>query len=219
MLKCLCIGSSLDLPREGVLYSDTWIAKCREKFPGIDFINRSQWAQTSRILNDPQALEFVRPDVIILHLGIVDCAPRRIFENYILRANALLLKMIFKYSIWKISKGKYPSWAVVPEKKFEMNFENYLKRCKKSGIRKVVLISIGNPGPSMIRRNPRIAENVDHYNSVLYRLSEKYDFVENVMPLKNPEMTDYLPDGYHISPCGHDKILNSLQLIIDKVKH
>ena len=59
MLKCLCIGSSLDLPREGVLYSDTWIAKCREKFPGIDFINRSQWAQTSRILNDPQALEFL----------------------------------------------------------------------------------------------------------------------------------------------------------------
>lgn len=105
MLKCLCIGSSLDLPREGVLYSDTWIAKCREKFPGIDFINRSQWAQTSRILNDPQALEFVRPDVIILHLGIVDCAPRRIFENYILRANALLLKMIFKYSIWKILRA------------------------------------------------------------------------------------------------------------------
>ena len=102
MLKCLCIGSSLDLPREGVLYSDTWIAKCREKFPGIDFINRSQWAQTSRILNDPQ---FVRPDVIILHLGIVDCAPRRIFENYILRANALLLKMIFKYSIWKILRA------------------------------------------------------------------------------------------------------------------
>ena len=68
MLKCLCIGSSLDLPREGVLYSDTWIAKFREKFPGIDFINRSQWAQTSRILNDPQALEFVRPDVIILHM-------------------------------------------------------------------------------------------------------------------------------------------------------
>ena len=100
-----------------------------------------------------------------------------------------------------------------------MNFENYLKRCKKSGIRKVVFISIGNPGPSMIRRNPHIAENVDRYNSVLYRLSEKYDFVENVMPLKNPEIIDYLPDGYHLSPCGHDKILNSLQPIIEKIKN
>lgn len=52
----------------------------------------------------------------------------------------------------------------------------------------------------MIRRNPRIAENVDHYNSVLYRLSEKYDFVENVMPLKNPEMTDYLPGWISYQP-------------------
>ena len=57
MLKCLCIGSSLDLPREGVLYSDTWIAKCREKFPGIDFIivanghKRQEYSMIRRLLN------------------------------------------------------------------------------------------------------------------------------------------------------------------------
>lgn len=204
--KILCIGSSIDLPRKGVLYSDTWISLLRVAYLGkdIEVVNRSLWAQTSKILVEPQQLEFIKPDITIINLGIVDSAPRKIFEKYLLHRG--IEKLLFKYTLWFIFPYRLKGAAFVSIKDFEYNLKNYFDRfyrcAGKNGI--IIVCKIGIPNYTMILKNKKIKENVTAYNKCLEPLCSKYDYVKLIDPLYDATNKNlYLPDGYHINVIGH----------------
>lgn len=215
-IKCLCIGDSLALPRPGVLFSETWPYKCQYTFSeSIIFENRSQWAQTTSSLLLPNYLEFYQPEIVIIHLGIVDCAPRKIFENYTLKHNALLLKKIFKNILWKIFKNKYKTFTIVKKEQYEYNIRNYIERCKDNNVKKIILIPICPPAISFLKKNPKTS--VDEYNSILKQLSNEYVFVDYAQALPNNSDAFYLDDGYHINNIGHDKIFEAISPIVKSI--
>jgi acyl-CoA thioesterase-1 len=94
-MKVLCIGDSLALPGHHNKYEDTWFYKLKKEFPGHDFISFFKRQLTTEILvtigggekiegafpTGADCLEHYMPEIVIIQLGIVDCAPRLINEK------------------------------------------------------------------------------------------------------------------------------------------
>jgi acyl-CoA thioesterase I len=93
--KILCIGDSLALPGHLNLYEDTWYYKLKKRFPTYDFISYFKRQLTTDALvtlgggekgvdkwpKGADCLEAYMPAIVILQLGIVDCAPRLLHKN------------------------------------------------------------------------------------------------------------------------------------------
>lgn len=214
-IKCLCIGDSLALPRDGVLFSETWLYKCQQILSDfIVFENRSQWAQTTNSLKSTNYLEYYQPEIVVIHLGIVDCAPRKIFESYYIKANSLIIKFFLKYILWKIFNKRSKLFSIVKEKQYESNIRNYLERCKNNNVKKVILISTCPPAIQFLQKNPSVMAVIEKYNSILYKLHNEYEFVEYVSPIPNDDKSFYLADGYHVNIIGHNNIFETIYPIL-----
>lgn len=217
-MKCLCIGDSLALPRKGVLFSETWFYKCQQAFSDfIIFDNRSQWAQTTKALQSPNILEYYQPEIVVIHLGIVDCAPRRIFENFILNANAVIIKTVFKHLVWRFFNVRYKKFSIISEKQFENNVRDYLERCKNNNVKKVVIISICPPTTTFLQKNSAVKIAVEKYNSILEKITDKYEFAEYVCAIPNNDNKFFLDDGHHINNVGHDVIFKTIYSIFNSL--
>jgi acyl-CoA thioesterase-1 len=81
-MKIACIGDSLGMPRENVLYEDTWFFRVQQSHPEKMFISCFQRSLTTDMLLDNfDEYSFIKPDYLILQLGICDCAPRLINDK------------------------------------------------------------------------------------------------------------------------------------------
>ena len=108
-MKILCIGDSLGLPREECAFEETWISLLRNKYPQHTFIGQFEGG---RLIDDSLRAyngyyKYYRADVVILQLGICDCAPRYVNErksiNRLIRKFFYLLGLSNLY--WRIVKS------------------------------------------------------------------------------------------------------------------
>ena len=79
--KILFITDSLAFPRrepEAVMYEDTYIALLKTEFPQCDFIHHGRGGATIVELFKHSIYyhETLRPDLVFMQSGVVDCAPR-----------------------------------------------------------------------------------------------------------------------------------------------
>ena len=161
-------------------------------FKDLDFITYLQRSLTTNTLvslggggtdNFPRGsdlLEYYMPDIIIVQLGIVDCAPRLFNKDKLIMKIIDRLPKFFKTFIYntklkitgRIAENSYVSLNV-----FKKNLIDYLDRAKQNNIRKIIFIAISYPDERMKRKNPKIYDQVDLYNKVLFSMSELYDNV------------------------------------------
>ena len=128
-MKVLCISDSLGLPRDGVSYEETWFYKLITRFPHVHFISKFQRLQTTSVLKEKDYSSYYHPDIVIMQLGICDCAPRIILQNDL---KWLLLERILnrinKNLFWKLIK-KYKKRSadvvMVSPEKFRGNISRY----------------------------------------------------------------------------------------------
>lgn len=222
-MKVLCIGDSLTLPGHLNTYEDTWICRLKKRFPAYDFITFFQRGITTDVLvtagggdavdGFPQGadcLEFYMPDVVVVQLGIVDCAPRFLRKRSLLGRGLSVLPGACSAVAWKIVKKctrRSLEKADVPPARFEANLVNYLRRCRERGVKKAVLIEICRPGERMVSRNPGILEAVGRYNASIRKVASHYPFAVSVAPLveSDPSVSIY-QDGYHPNRSGHERV-------------
>lgn len=96
----VCVGDSTSLPGHTNTFEDTWFYKLSESFDNLRFVSIFRRAITTDILvtegggdkvdNLPKGadcLEFYNPNIVVLQLGIVDCAPRLLtnFDKIIIK--------------------------------------------------------------------------------------------------------------------------------------
>ena len=79
--KVLFITDSLAFPRtepEAVMYEDTYIALLKAAFPQCDFIHHGRGGATIVDLfkHSTYYHETLKPDLVFMQSGVVDCAPR-----------------------------------------------------------------------------------------------------------------------------------------------
>ena len=141
MKVVLCNGDSLGMPRENVKFESTWYYKLSNELlhSGFYFVNNFKRANTTNFLNHGDALEYYSPNIVIVQLGIVDCAPR------VYKTNGILLKVVNKLPnryqklFWAISKKfrkRSLKRADVNINAFEDNLVDFLNRC--AGLKNVL---------------------------------------------------------------------------------
>lgn len=218
MKKVLCIGDSLGLPRPGVSYEQTWFAMLQNHYQNeFCFIPSFRRALTSADIASVDNLEIYNPQIVILQVGIVDCAPRLFKRNskliFIINRAPSLIKSVF----WRIAKKirqRKLSNADVSISEFKENLSRYLDRCQQIKTEKVVLISIQNPGSTMLKNNPELLQAIQLYNNILSEMVHLYQFVIKIDPLRNASNTFYVEDGYHLNELGAKAIFENIKEIL-----
>jgi len=221
--RWLIIADSLALPRPGVTYQATWPYLLQREFPNCDWVNLARRSSvTTRLVTDGDSgadcLEFYAPDGVILHLGICDCAPRlyrqgSIFQHLVYRLPGNLGRRIS--DLLESYRGRRADNALVGERQFRTNLENYLQRCKEAGV-KVIALEIMPVGKEMIGKNPGIVGQIEKYNRI-YR-----DFAASSGHMKVVKIFDaaanieqFTLDGYHLNEQGNRLVYCSL---VDAIK-
>ncbi len=230
MKKILCIGDSLTLPRgEDVKYENTWFYLLKHYFQDIDFISFFKRGITTNILVQEgggdkntaekypfgaDCLEHYKPNIIILQLGIVDCAPRLLKQGMETKlVNHLPKKIANIYiKLIKTTRKRNTANTYVSLKKFEDNLINYFERCKNQNIEKLIIIKIAIPSQEMVDKNPEIIKNVIKYNAVYDKLEKKYPFVNSINPLDSSKTNEIIfTDGYHPNAKGNTFVYSELK--------
>lgn len=211
----------MGLPREEVLFEETWISKLVKQRKDIDFIWNFQRSQTTRILKSKDSLEYYSPDFIIIQLGIVDCAPRLINRNGMFYKFLIRFPKNIQNIIWKIIKKiKRRDRRIVDVSKdeFQRNIIDFFSRCKSIGVRKVFYILICSPSDKVIDKSPDFNLNIKEYNNIIEEVTKRFgDLVECINPLdekaKN-EYNDLYVDGYHPSSVGNEVVFKNISKLL-----
>ena len=216
MKRVLCIGDSLGLPRTEMAYENTWYSILTKRLPNFEYIPRFQRAMTTNFLvkdNSADYLENFKPNILIMQIGIVDCAPRYLPESSIVvkiinRLPVGLNNLFWKF--WKKTKKRTPKYANVLPPNFRKNLFDFFTRCNKTGVEKVVVIKIAMPGTQMVNRNSEIINQVNHYNSIYHSLAEEFELITLIDPLASGKDDSFIEDGYHLSGRGAQLITRDL---------
>ena len=236
--KVLCIGDSLATPSTSdIMYEDTWIYKMKIKYPEFDFISQCKGGSDTRLLVsqggggvDPKFypkgsdyLEHFKPSIVILQMGIVDCAPRLFNKRLELRLlKARIMPSIVATLYIKLKKkyyGRQAKHAFVPAREFENNLNNYFLRCSRNNVSKLVIVLIGTPGLKMVENNPRILVSINIYNQIYKKFAAIYPFIVCVNPLIPTKYDSgiYLEDGYHPNRFGNTMVFEEVCSALESV--
>ncbi|MCO5949298.1 SGNH/GDSL hydrolase family protein [Mucilaginibacter flavidus] len=201
MSNITIIGDSLAYNRpDGLDNNLRWPALLKEKLPGYQINNLSLGSSTSDRFRKVGAL-LSDTDILIVQIGIVDCAPRlfTMLENKII---ARLPSFISKRIIAQVKKKRTQSTNrsyVKPE-----IFERNLLELFNTFARKVVLyVKILPAGKRFVSLNPTIQSAITQYNAIIDKCAKDYKHV-HLIDLKLNDIDDYtLEDGYHLNAKGH----------------
>ncbi len=209
----LCIGDSIGMPRDGVIYAETWFYLLSENFKEHHFIYSFKRALTTDELINKDFLEFINPNYVVLQIGIVDCAPRYFRKGSFVEIFVNKLPKLLRDNFWKIKKKisqRKKNFSYVSEHKYKENIISYIDRCMKLGIEKVFILPIILPGTKMIKSNPQIVEQLNRYNLILNEVEliyEKVHLIKFNLPFTE---SDFVDDGYHLNSSGQKIVGRSL---------
>ena len=220
--KILVITDSVSMPRPGVKYEDTWLYLLKQEFPGYDFIDRSARGTTTyRLVTEGgggvDLLESYNPDIVILQMGITECAPR-LFKKpgleYFIVSKVLPAGLRKKYiEIVKRKRIRNPDIPEVSPKQFKENIISYLKRAEKLSS-KVIIIMINPPTDLFIQKSPRIKQNIDLYNIIYLKAAKLFHNTETAAPFENIDINTLSTDELHVNTKGAKIIFETLKPLL-----
>ena len=217
--RVLIITDSVGMPRPEVGYEHTWIYRLKQKFPGYDIMDRSARGSTSHRLvteggGGVDLLETYMPDIVIMQLGITECAPRLFRKQgpeFFVMNRIMNNDMRARYiSFIKKKRVRDPRLTDVSPEIFRQNIRNYFSRAEESGSQVIVLL-IARPGELVLGKSPHIKENIDLYNRIFSEEAVPFDNVMLVEPFGEDDDLDRLfLDELHLTPEGYGIIYDRL---------
>jgi hypothetical protein len=204
-LKILFITDSLAFPRrepESVLYEETYIALLKSEFPDCDFIHHGRGGATIVDLfkHSTYYHEMLRPDLVFMHSGVVDCAPRAltVIEQQVLSrlplVNRPLTALVKKYSAL-LRRMRGMTYTPVAE------FAHYVDLFEKL-FKKVYWIDILPALDAYEAKLQGIQRNTGIYSAVLRRRA--------VIDTSHFQAVDIMSDFHHLSASGHLRMFMAL---------
>lgn len=222
-MRIVIIGDSLAMARETekILLEDTYgylLKIFLETKSHTDvFIMARRSNDTSIQSADDHLLYDIKqflPDIVIIQIGIVDCAPRifgKIERNIIAHLPASFSAKVINFcSKRRLFLTKYFPKVYVNIKDFETNMRKILDAIKE--IKAIpMIVNIAKPGPEILSRSYNSLQNVTDYNEVHHRLCAEYnaEYVDAFNITENDKHC-LLNDGMHFSKYGHKKLADIL---------
>ncbi|AEG18373.1 SGNH/GDSL hydrolase family protein [Methanobacterium paludis] len=221
------VGDSLSMvrPSEGIVYQDTYSFKL-QKLLGSEF----HVVQRSKRMNDFLSQSYQLEDdvlnngsnVVVFHIGIVDCAPRlfgkkrhfilNLFLQYPVIKNLAYLLIKFKSRYRRFWTHYFPK-TFVSESKFRERLEYIVNEIRKKTNSSIILINIADTTERNKFKSYDFEKNIKNYNEIIKEVVKKnYDICNllNFYDLTKNKEKLLLEDGIHISKKGHDILANSL---------
>lgn len=211
MFKVLVLTDSLALPRykpEICKYEDTWPNLLRNNY----IVHQvSIGAATSDILlKQVNYHKLFNPDIVILQVGIVDCAPR-FMSRLVLDITyqfGLLGKFLRNFFNRKWIRRRF-NISYVNQKKFRF----YINRIQAGFDCPLIALTIIPASDLYEGILPGVKKRIDLYNKIL---KEEIKFIietDNILKV-NGVMTDH----HHINKNGHEYIYSEIEKLIDSIK-
>ena len=210
----LILTDSLAFPRtepELVSYEQTWVALLKRRFPGIDFVHCGRGGATIEDLFKHSTYYHgtIKPDLVLMQSGIVDCAPRAlsVIEQQVLKRlpiiGSMLLALVRKNVAlvrrWRgmsyTSLASYEAWVQA----FEHLYAN------------VYWIGIMPADAEYEACVEGITTAVERYNGVLRR--------RNYISTADFSSSDIMSDHHHLNADGHcrlaARLADTVQLLVN----
>ena len=170
-----------------------------------------------------EQVELKKPDVVIVHVGIVDCAPR----VFLRREGAFVANIRIPWVRDRILKFAHDHRKAIVERRrkvyvplwrFEKLIEEVVRKARETAVKSLVFINIIDPPDSVEERSPGFQKNVIAYNRVL-QAQTKHDLVSlidlNRMIHDEGGSSALTVDGIHLNERGHVLLANEL---VDRIK-
>ncbi|MCU1733983.1 MULTISPECIES: hypothetical protein [unclassified Pseudomonas] len=223
MNKVLVLTDSLGLPRVSpalITDDECWTYRladdCAGRFrmrtvsvPGMD---SSQLLSLSR---DYYAA--LKPDIVVVQVGIVDCYPRAIKKAEL--SILLRLPTFISRPVHRLVKRFYARLIVsrsiryVPPASFRANL---LALSEVFAGAKILIVPIAPPSLAYQARNPLIAQSVEEYNELL-----KEQFPAGFMNKCYPAGVVgeiFLSDNHHLNDAGNGLVFESVKTALDALE-
>lgn len=234
-LKILILADSLALPRGkswgNIPYETTYPYLLQKSLIEIPRLSQSviiergmRFRTVEKVLEDWDELVGLRqPQIVIIHVGIVDCAPRVLSQKqYSLisklpkKIRDIILKGIHKYR--SIIIRTFSQKVYVTELKFKKYIREIIDRANEDNVQSLVFINIITPPDDLEIRSPGYQKNVKKYNHIL-ETSCNNDFVTlldlDKIIIDNGKTENLTIDGMHINISGHQLLSEELVRIIN----
>ncbi|WP_198034389.1 SGNH/GDSL hydrolase family protein [Dyadobacter tibetensis] len=212
--RIVILGDSLAMPRimDGIRFEDTYAYHLAKEFePDFTLYNRAKRANTFAkqavewTLND----DFIcyNPKIVIIHLGIVDCAPRLFSElqNKVIEMMPAPIRkpIITFFSKRRLFFTRLFKKVYVDKKCFEAGIRSILTHIDSSK-QKTIIVGIAPTNTVNANRSYGFEANIMDYNNILKNVAatkENTIFLD-VRDQINPDI-HLLPDGIHLTKEGH----------------
>ena len=230
-MKILILADSLALPREGVggnsllevTYPFLFDQRLRRRLGAsapITFERGMRRRTIEYVLDEwNELVELRKPDVVIVHVGIVDCAPR----VFLRRESSFVANIRFPWLRNRILKFVHDHRRSIVEKRrkvyvplprFERLVQNVVEKAREAKLTLLLFVNIISPPNSVEDRSPGFQNNVLAYNRVLHDQT-KHAWV-SLIDLNNLIQTaggtqNLTVDGIHLSERGHDLLAKELE--------
>jgi hypothetical protein len=211
MFKVLVLTDSLALPRnkpEICTYEETWPNLLRNNY----IVHQvSIGAATSDILLKQVSYhKLFNPDIVILQVGIVDCAPRFMSRLALdITYQFGLLGKFFRNIFNRKWIRKRINLSYVNQKKFRI----YIKRIQAGFDCPLIALSIIPASDLYEEILPGVRKKIDLYNKIL---KEEIKFIietDNIL-----KVDGVMTDHHHINKNGHRYIYGEIEKLIDEIK-
>jgi len=205
--KVLILTDSLSLPRSYsngfVRYNQTYVSLLKKANPEIDFIHVGIGGATiTRLLELTRYYIYAEPHLVILHCGIVDCAPRALSEFELqLFGKLKLLRFIKPFTTFL---RRYRGLTYTNIRLFTETLIKIRDSFKTSSFITVGILPSCNEYEAI---TPGITRNIARYNAVL---EENTNYIDN----KKFPRDGIIDDHHHLSEEGHLEIFHKLQIVI-----
>jgi len=222
--RVMIITDSMAMPRPDVKYEDTWIYLVKQAFPAYDILERSDRGSTSlRLVTEGgggvDLLESYEPDLVILQIGMAECAPRLFkksgFEFFFLNRIIPRRFRLNYVNFIKKNRGRNPRITDVSPEDFRANLMNYFERAQNMNVTVIVFL-ISRATKLFISKSPHIMENINLYNSIYQEVAELFPNVHLVVPFgEDVDMEEIAVDEIHVDARGHQILFNNLKPFLE----
>lgn len=221
--RLVIIGDSLAMPRPEVPYELTYPYLLKGKLgPRWEVINRARRANRIDVQMEEQNLcddiFWLEPDIVVVHLGIVDCAPRL----FSVRQRHLLERIpaVVRYRIIGVASRhrafltKHFPKQYVPLGAFEQLYEALIARLRNLNMY-TITCNIADTSEKNKSRSFGFAQNIRMYNRVIEDASWRHGAKLIDCYRLSREIEGFLlEDGIHLSPRGAMAVAEEICLAV-----
>lgn len=214
--RIVILGDSLGMARSEIKFEETYPYILQTSLPDCEIYAKHRRANDSDLqsefLNIQDDIDYMKADILVIHLGIVDCAPRLFSRAEQKRLQ--YLKIISKYIIAFMSKRRFFFTKLFPKVyvdrgSYEKNIRTLILSGKKNA-KRVIVVNIADTSVENKKKSYGFEENIKQYNEVLSKLVEENE-VELLEMFKITDESMLLEDGIHLSVKGN-------HLLAEKIK-